>query len=80
MCVMLFFTAIGHFEFTKGMVMMIPSMIPLKTEIIYFTGFFRSFIGHWSVNSTIEHLCRMDINYFFYTSNAIKYLCLPKTS
>jgi uncharacterized membrane protein len=38
MCAMLIFTAIGHFTFTKGMAMMIPPIIPLKTGIIYLTG------------------------------------------
>ena len=38
MSVMLVFTAIAHFIFTKGMSMMLPNFIPFKTEIIYFTG------------------------------------------
>ncbi len=38
MSVMLLFTASAHFAFTNGMTMMIPSFIPYKTEIIYFTG------------------------------------------
>jgi uncharacterized membrane protein len=39
MAVMLVFTAIGHFAFTKGMSMMLPDFIPFKTEVIYLTGF-----------------------------------------
>ena len=38
MAVMLLFTAIGHFAFTKGMTMMLPDFIPYKTEVIYSTG------------------------------------------
>lgn len=38
MAVMLVFTAIGHFAFKKGMAMMLPKAIPLKTEIIFLTG------------------------------------------
>jgi uncharacterized membrane protein len=38
MSIMLGFTAIGHFAFTKGMTLMLPSFIPLKEPIIYFTG------------------------------------------
>jgi uncharacterized membrane protein len=38
MAVMLVFTAIGHFAFTKGMTMMLPDFIPSKTEVIYLTG------------------------------------------
>ncbi|KAB5488916.1 hypothetical protein [Flagellimonas hadalis] len=38
MSVMLLFTALGHFVFTKGMTMMLPSFIPFKTEMVYLTG------------------------------------------
>lgn len=37
---MLLFTAVGHFVFTKGMTMMLPSFIPYKTEVIFLTGVF----------------------------------------
>ena len=40
MSVMLCFTAIGHFAFTKGMSMMIPPFIPFKTNLVYLTGLF----------------------------------------
>src|SRR5688572_7187309 len=36
--VMLVFTAMGHFMFTKGMEMMLPSSFPFKEGIIYATG------------------------------------------
>ena len=45
MCAMLIFTAIGHFAFTKGMTMMIPAIIPLKTEIVYLTGGLEIILG-----------------------------------
>lgn len=38
MSVMLVFTAIAHFAFTKGMAMMVPGFIPFKTEAVYLTG------------------------------------------
>jgi len=38
MSVMLVFTAVAHFAFTEGMAMMIPSFIPFKIGLIYFTG------------------------------------------
>lgn len=38
MAIMLLFTAIGHFVFTKGMSMMIPSFIPAKESFVYLTG------------------------------------------
>ncbi|HNP17303.1 MAG TPA: DoxX family protein [Fulvivirga sp.] len=40
MSIMLLFTAIGHFAFTKGMSMMIPEFIPLKESVVYLTGIF----------------------------------------
>lgn len=38
MAVMLFFTGIAHFKFTKGMAMMMPNFMPLKEAWVYFTG------------------------------------------
>jgi len=38
MAVMLVFTAVGHFAFSKGMAMMLPPFFPYKTETIYLTG------------------------------------------
>jgi len=40
MSIMLVFTAIGHFAFTKGMSMMIPNFIPFKENFVYLTGIF----------------------------------------
>lgn len=36
--IMLIFTALGHFLFANGMSKMIPEIIPLKRELIYFTA------------------------------------------
>lgn len=38
MAVMLVFTAMGHFVFWQGMVMMIPQLFPAKRMLVYFTG------------------------------------------
>jgi uncharacterized membrane protein len=38
MSVMLLFTAVAHFAFTKGMSMMIPEFIPFRVGIVYVTG------------------------------------------
>lgn len=38
MAIMLLFTAIAHFAFSKGMEMMLPDFIPYKKALIYFTG------------------------------------------
>ncbi|MBB6111522.1 DoxX family protein [Mucilaginibacter lappiensis] len=38
MAVMMAFTALGHFKFTKGMAMMLPASIPYKKQVVYITG------------------------------------------
>ncbi|MDN5285660.1 MAG: hypothetical protein JWR38_1934 [Mucilaginibacter sp.] len=38
MAVMMAFTSIGHFIYTKGMTMMLPSFIPFKKQTVYITG------------------------------------------
>jgi uncharacterized membrane protein len=38
MAVMLLFTAMAHFAFTKGMAMMLPEFIAYKTATVYLTG------------------------------------------
>ena len=38
MSVMLIFTAVGHFAFTKGMSLMIPDFVPSRIAVIYITG------------------------------------------
>ncbi len=40
MSIMLLFTAIGHFAFTKGMSMMVPEFIPFKESVVYLSGIF----------------------------------------
>ncbi|MBS9461243.1 hypothetical protein KIM67_02385 [Flagellimonas sp. 389] len=40
MSIMLCFTAIGHFVYTKGMSMMIPEFIPFKMSFVHLTGLF----------------------------------------
>ncbi len=38
MAAMLLFTSIGHFAFTTGMAMMMPSFIPFKKQLVWLTG------------------------------------------
>ena len=38
MTIMLLFTAVGHFAFTRGMTMMLPGFIPLKKQLVWATG------------------------------------------
>ncbi|PKD17035.1 hypothetical protein APR41_06265 [Salegentibacter salinarum] len=41
--VMLLFTAMGHFIFPEGMVLMIPDFIPFKKSLVYFTALIEIF-------------------------------------
>lgn len=45
MALMLCFTALGHFLFTKGMTLMVPDFIPFKTALIYLTGIAEIILG-----------------------------------
>ena len=45
MCVMLIFTAIGHFKFPKGMAMMIPVLIRYKEPIVFISGILEIILG-----------------------------------
>ncbi len=45
MCCMLMLTAIGHFKFTEGMVMMLPPVIPFKTAVVYVSGIVEIILG-----------------------------------
>ncbi len=38
MAIMLLFTAIGHFKFSKGMEMMLPGFVPFKRALVLLTG------------------------------------------
>lgn len=53
MMLMLWFASLGHFMFTKGMVMMMPSFIPFKGFLVYLTGIMEIILGPLLViNST----------------------------
>jgi len=45
MCAMLMFTAIGHFAFAKGMLLMVPDFIPFKKEVVFLSGVFEMATG-----------------------------------
>src|SRR5829696_3099924 len=38
LAVMLAFTSLGHFLYTKGMAMMIPASIPFRKQLVHLTG------------------------------------------
>src|SRR6185437_5647330 len=45
MCIMLCFTAFGHFKFTTGMERMVPPGIPFKRALVYLTGVAEILLG-----------------------------------
>lgn len=45
MCIMLWFTALGHFVYKKGMVLMMPAFIPFKSEVVFATGMLECLLG-----------------------------------
>jgi uncharacterized membrane protein len=45
MCLMLFLTAAGHFMFTRGMTLMLPSFLPFRTTLVYITGILEILLG-----------------------------------
>ena len=65
MCAMLFFTAMGHFAFTKGMVLMVPSFIPFKTEIVYLTGVLEILFGIGILIPSLRIYCAWSLIIFF---------------
>ena len=40
MAIMLLFTALGHFVYWKGMIMMVPGFIPAKRQMVFLVGIF----------------------------------------
>ena len=62
MGIMLFFSAMAHFVFNKGMAMMLPRFIPFKKVIVYITGLIQAY-----------NICPPD--HIFYIDPACKCLC-----
>ena len=56
MMLMLWFASLGHFMFTKGMVMMMPSFIPFKGVLVYLTGIMEIVIGPLLIINTTRHI------------------------
>lgn len=65
MSVMLLFTAIGHFAFTKGMTMMLPDFFPYKVSIVYLTGFIEIAAAVGLFISSIRHITAWLLIVFF---------------
>ncbi|AYL96042.1 DoxX family protein [Mucilaginibacter celer] len=56
MMLMLWFASLGHFMFTKGMVMMMPSFIPFKGPLVYLTGIMEIVLGPLLVINATRHV------------------------
>jgi uncharacterized membrane protein len=65
MSVMLAFTSLGHFLYTKGMTMMIPDFIPFKKLMVYLTGIFEIATAIGLQISTIRQLTGWALIVFF---------------
>jgi uncharacterized membrane protein len=65
MSVMLMFTAIGHFAFSKGMILMIPDFIPFKKTLVYFTGIVEMAASIGLLIHTLQHITAILLIIFF---------------
>ncbi|MFI5131104.1 MAG: hypothetical protein ACHQFX_13975 [Chitinophagales bacterium] len=65
MSVMLLFTAIGHFAYSKGMAMMIPGIIPFKTAIVYLTGLIEVAAAMGLLILSVRHITSLLLIIFF---------------
>lgn len=65
LCIMLLFTAIGHFKFSDGMAKMIPSFIPLKKEIVMVTGILEILAGMALLFPQIRYFAGVFLIIFF---------------
>jgi uncharacterized membrane protein len=65
MSVMLLFTAMGHFAFSKGMMMMLPDFIPFKRQIIYGTGIIEILAAIGLFIPSYRHLTSIALVIFF---------------
>ncbi|MFB0496641.1 putative membrane protein [Mucilaginibacter sp. OAE612] len=56
MMLMLWFASLGHFMFTKGMVMMMPPFIPFKVALVYLTGVMEIILGALLIVNATRHI------------------------
>ena len=67
MSAMLVFTAIGHFVYPRGMVMMLPNIIPFKTTVIYATAIIEIFAAIGLLIPATRPLTALLLMLFFIT-------------
>lgn len=65
MCIMLCFTAMGHFKFPKGMQRMIPGIIPFKRELVFITGIMEIMAGIALLFTSLRHYTGIFLIIFF---------------
>ncbi|WP_413668520.1 hypothetical protein ACEN9X_00380 [Mucilaginibacter sp. Mucisp86] len=56
MMLMLWFASLGHFMFTKGMVMMMPGFIPFKGALVHLTGVMEIVLGPLLIVNATRHI------------------------
>lgn len=65
MCIMLLFTAMGHFMFTKGMVAMFPEYIPVKKLIVILSAILEIVLAIGLLFPATRKLCGITLVVFF---------------
>jgi len=65
MAVMLLFTAIGHFAYSKGMAMMMPAFMPIKKALVWLTGFVEMFAAVGLLIPSLRELTSKFLVLFF---------------
>ena len=65
MSIMLFFTAVAHFAFNKGMAMMLPRFIPFKKVFVYVTGLIEILAGVGLLIKPYRHTTSVLLIIFF---------------
>lgn len=65
MSVMLSFTAVGHFAFTKGMTLMLPPFLPFKKELVYLTGIIEAAAATGLLISSLKEKTAVLLIFFF---------------
>ena len=84
MSAMLLFTAVGHFVFTQGITMMVPSYFPFKKEIVYFSGALEILIAvgllipYWSKYSAWALIALLELMLPANIYASINYIDYPK--
>jgi uncharacterized membrane protein len=65
MTVMLVFTSIAHFKFTRGMMLMLPRFVPYKKPVVYVTGIIEILAGIGLLVAPVRHTVAWLVIIFF---------------